>query len=132
MSWLTRLLRGPETPVLTATPDAPGARTSAATAATTTLGGPAVRPDAGGLTGEQLLARVEGIPLTKFREGYDIAQVDALAVQVAAALDGLDDSFRPEDVLDAKFSATKFREGYDQDAVDDLLDEVVVALRARV
>ncbi|GIG36458.1 hypothetical protein Cpa01nite_18390 [Cellulomonas pakistanensis] len=130
MSWLTRLLRGPDAPVLTASPDAPSAPTGAATA---TLGGPSAgaRDHGPGLTGEQLLARVEAIPLTKFREGYDVHQVDALAVRIAAALDGADEAFRPEDVLDARFAPTKFREGYDQSAVDDLLDEVVVALRTR-
>lgn len=88
---------------------------------------------AGALTGSELRARVAGIRHTHYREGYDIAEVQALTERAAAALDALAQGFTvtltADDVLRAKFQATKFRDGYDQDEVDDLLDEVVQALR---
>jgi DivIVA domain-containing protein len=116
MSWLTRLLRGEDAPLLTAS-------------GTTAV--PAPAPGAAPLTGAALRARVSAIPRTKFREGYDLGHVDAFVAQVAAALDGTGAPMTPADVLNARFKATKFAEGYDQDAIDDLLDEVVVTLRAR-
>jgi len=117
VSWLTKLLRGSDAPMLSATSataprDRGGARGS-------------------GLTGAQLRARLAATPVTTFREGYDQGEVEEFAERAAAALDGVDGSLAPEDVLNQRFQATKFREGYDQDAIDDLLDEVVVALRAR-
>lgn len=124
MSWLTKLLRGPDAPMLSATSGtAPGEPSS---------GAPAGAPSRGsGLTGAQLRARLATTPVTTFREGYDKSEVEGFAERAAAALDGVDGSLAPEDVLNQRFQATKFREGYDQDAIDDLLDEVVVALRAR-
>ena len=71
---------------------------------------------------------------TKFREGYDITEVDALLERIAATFEhpagGRVGSLTADDVLNARFQATKFREGYDQDEVDDFLDTVVLALRA--
>ncbi|MBO1752047.1 DivIVA domain-containing protein [Actinotalea sp. BY-33] len=71
---------------------------------------------------------------TKFREGYEPEQVDALMARVAAGLDAAATGEAPgvtaEDVLNARFKATKFTEGYDQDQVDDFLDRVVASLRA--
>lgn len=118
MSWLTRLLRGEDAPLLTA---------SGPTASVPTPAGPASGP----LSGAALRARVAAVPRTKFREGYDIDQVDAFVERAAAALDGTGALVAPADVLNARFKATKFAEGYDQDAVDDLLDQVVLSLRAR-
>lgn len=93
----------------------------------------AARADAAAPTGAELRARVAAISRTKYREGYDITQVDAFTEQAAATLDahaaGLTGPLTPDDVLRAKFQATKFRDGYDQDEVDDLLDVVVNALR---
>jgi DivIVA domain-containing protein len=40
-------------------------------------------------------------------------------------------ALRPDDVVDAKFSATLLRAGYDQESVDDFLDRVVGDLRVR-
>ncbi len=119
MSWLTKLLRGPDAPMLSAT---------SGTAADGRGGAPGRGAE---LTGAQLRARLAATPVTKFREGYDQGEVEEFAERAAAALDGVDGSLAPEDVLNQRFQATKFREGYDQDAIDDLLDEVVVALRAR-
>lgn len=102
-SWLTRLLRGGDAPVLT----------------------PAI-------TGPELLARLDTLRRTSFREGYDTGAVIELVGRCAAALDGTAaDPVSDRDVLGARLPATKVREGYDQDQVDDLLDEVVRALRAR-
>ena len=70
---------------------------------------------------------------TKFREGYDVAEVDAFVIEAVAALDAAARAQVPgltaDDVLNRRFRTTKFREGYDQDEVDDLLDRVDRGLR---
>ncbi len=72
---------------------------------------------------------------TRFREGYEPAEVDALLDRVAVSLDELaagrvgPHTLGADDVLNARFAATKFRDGYDQDQVDDFLDTVILALR---
>jgi DivIVA domain-containing protein len=85
------------------------------------------------LDATRLRAEAATLTHTKFREGYDIAAVDAFLVRAGVALDerrrGAPLSLTPDAVLTAKFASTKFREGYDQDEVDDLLDRVVVSLR---
>lgn len=141
MSWLKRLLRGPEAPVLGASgpvgvPPAPGTGAPAATGAGAPRPSPAATgPGAGthspvpGLTGAALRARAAAFPQTSFREGYDIDQVDAYVAQLAAVLDGSSPPVTADEVLHARFGYTKFRAGYDQDAVDDLLDEVATTLR---
>ena len=71
----------------------------------------------------------------KFREGYDMHDVDAFLARVQAAMTAADEGragatdLRPEDVVNARFAPTKFREGYHQDEVDDFLDLVTAALR---
>lgn len=84
------------------------------------------------LRGDDL--RAARLQPTKFREGYDMAQVDALLERAAVALDeharGAAPSLTADEILASKFAATKFREGYDQDETDDLLDRVVQSLRA--
>ncbi len=70
---------------------------------------------------------------TKFREGYDQGQVDALLDRVADALRPPHERRFPtaitrQEVQDSRFKATKFREGYDQGQVDDFLDRAVAAL----
>ncbi|GAA2724439.1 DivIVA domain-containing protein [Cellulomonas aerilata] len=73
---------------------------------------------------------------TTLREGYDVAQVDALLERVATSLDDLaagrvdPHTLTAEEVLDARFPATRFRDGYDQNQVDDFLDAAILALRA--
>lgn len=73
---------------------------------------------------------------TKFREGYDMGEVDALLERAAATLEVLAGA-RPgpaalsaRDVAESRFMATKFRDGYDQVEVDDFLDRVAAALVA--
>jgi DivIVA domain-containing protein len=122
MSWLTRLFTGEPAPMLSAGAlPAPGRSVPAAAAA----------GDAGALSAGEL--RATTLPRTKWREGYDIAQVDLFLARSAAALDvrarGGRADLTADDVVGAKFQATKLHEGYDQDAVDDLLDKVVAALR---
>ena len=70
---------------------------------------------------------------TRFREGYNVSQVDRLLADAAQSLElkerGQVPSMSAEQVLNVRFEATKFRPGYDQDEVDDLLDRVIHALR---
>jgi DivIVA domain-containing protein len=73
------------------------------------------------------------IPRVKFREGYDIVQVDALVESVAAPLDhweryGSYTGPLADDIARVRFQPTTFREGYDQDFVDDLLDGLVATV----
>jgi len=79
MSWLTKLLRGPDAPILSATSGtAPGTPSS---------GAPAGAPSRGsGLTGAQLRARLAATPVTTFREGYDQDAIDDLLDEVVVAL----------------------------------------------
>ncbi|MET4581874.1 DivIVA domain-containing protein [Conyzicola nivalis] len=70
--------------------------------------------------------------ITKFREGYEQAEVDALLDSATAALAAWESqgvaTLSSEDVNAHKFQTTKFGNGYDQDQVDDLLDQLVAAL----
>ena len=133
-SWLKRALRGDDPPMASGQSTAFVPSTVAVpspgpspTPTSTARAGEAT------LTGAELRVRVAAISRTKYREGYDIAQVEAFTEQAAAALDavaaGHTGPIVADDVLRARFQATKFREGYDQDEVDDLLDVVVNALR---
>ncbi len=72
--------------------------------------------------------------LTKWREGYDVDQVDDLLAQVEATFASYEQGRRvvpltADEVASARFNPTKFRTGYGQQEVDDFLDQVVVALR---
>jgi DivIVA domain-containing protein len=71
---------------------------------------------------------------SKFREGYNLVEVDAFLDRVETQLrtGGSDRSIpllTAQAVIDQRFSATKFRAGYDQDEVDDFLDRIVTELR---
>ncbi|WP_310796085.1 DivIVA domain-containing protein [Herbiconiux gentiana] len=73
---------------------------------------------------------------TKWREGYDIEEVDAMLARVAETLTAYEEGraapgqvLTGDEVVHQRFSQTKFRAGYDQDQVDDFLDRVAVALR---
>ena len=84
------------------------------------------------LTGEAV--RMRRFTMTRWREGYDVTEVDALLVHAAAALDALASgrtsgpSCTGESVRSARFAATRLRPGYDQDEVDDFLDLLAAAL----
>ncbi|CAN5297758.1 hypothetical protein BH11ACT3_BH11ACT3_13700 [soil metagenome] len=80
-------------------------------------------------------------PSTRFREGYDIADVTQLLALVSDTLAGYERprgqlTSRPRggmlagEVVAARFTPTKFRAGWDQDAVDTYLDRIVATLRA--
>ena len=70
---------------------------------------------------------------TRFREGYDPADVDVLLAEARSAIEswerGVATPLRAADIVNARFQPTKFRQGYDQDEVDDFLDSVVETLR---
>jgi len=71
---------------------------------------------------------------TKFREGYDMAEVDAFLLEVGAALEACERRLQPllqvARIENARFQPTKFRQGYDQDQVDNFLDDAIAALRS--
>jgi len=78
--------------------------------------------------------RAQRFTATKWREGYHAADVDALLVRAATALEELA-AGRPsptlltsDDVRSSRFEPTKLRPGYDQDEVDDFLDALADAL----
>jgi len=70
--------------------------------------------------------------ITKFREGYEQAEVDALLDRATTALAAWESrgaaALSSAEVNAHTFPTTKFGNGYDQDQVDDLLDRVVAAL----
>ena len=72
---------------------------------------------------------------TRFREGYDMGDVDACLTKVRRALESYERragglaELTAVQVVNSRFQPTKFRAGYDQDQVDALLDRVVAALR---
>lgn len=75
---------------------------------------------------------------TKFREGYEMAEVDQFLDQIARTLGRLESGYTsdadggrliaPNDILNKRFVPTKFRGGYDIDQVDDFLDKVQATL----
>lgn len=74
---------------------------------------------------------------TKFREGYDVEQVDDYLDRVMATLTAYEAGDRPgrglltaAEAQGARFSATKWREGYDVTEVDDLIDSIISTLRS--
>lgn len=73
--------------------------------------------------------------VTRFREGYDISEVDALLRRLATTLDALE-AGRPvqapvtaDELLNVRFASTRMSAGYDVVEVDDLLDMGLEALR---
>ncbi|MFD6165867.1 DivIVA domain-containing protein [Oerskovia sp. NPDC060287] len=87
------------------------------------------------LTAQQVLDTT--FTATKFREGYDVEQVDIYLDDVSATLKAYEAGGRPGTGLltsvearDARFSATKWREGYDVTEVDDLIDAIVGTLQS--
>lgn len=72
--------------------------------------------------------------LTKFRAGYELAEVDDFLDSLHNALAQWE-SGRPGTILAAvvvqqRFAVTKFRNGYDQDQVDDFLVKAAATLQA--
>lgn len=79
---------------------------------------------------------------TKFRSGYEIAEVDALLARAARTLEHLEQGLTvesdgtplltPDDLLHARFSPTELTEGYFVDEVDDLLDGIIDSLNTYI
>lgn len=79
---------------------------------------------------------------TKFRSGYEIAEVDALLARAARTLEHLEQGLTvesdgtplltPDDLLHARFSPTELTEGYFVDEVDDLLDAIIDTLNTYI
>ncbi|WP_181310299.1 DivIVA domain-containing protein [Nocardioides campestrisoli] len=69
-------------------------------------------------------------PLTKWREGYAIEEVDAFVHRCELALERRAGAVTEEELRQVRFTPTRFRHGYDQGSVDDRLDQLSVALRA--
>jgi len=88
------------------------------------------------LTSDQVVATFAS---TKFREGYDKADVDAFLATVRATLESYErvrgqlsvpvHRISSQDVVNVRFQPTKFRAGYDQDQVDDFLDRISATLQ---
>ena len=72
--------------------------------------------------------------VTKFRQGYDMIEVDDFLDRVVAAAQSGPHEIRRiiADIPTAKFQVTTFREGYDMVEVDDLLDIALHALRKHI
>jgi DivIVA domain-containing protein len=64
--------------------------------------------------------------VTRWREGYDKAEVDAFLARAALALD-THNPLSSLEVINVSFQPTRFREGYNQDQVDDFLDRLAKA-----
>lgn len=76
-------------------------------------------------------------PATKFREGYDVIEVDDFLDKLVATAKHYESGGTPAaapmtsaEVASARFPATKFREGYDVVEVDALLDKAVAVFRS--
>ena len=70
--------------------------------------------------------------VTKFREGYDMVEVDDFIdelISAAQALNPIQLAIMPDLILNKKFQVTKFREGYDMVNVDDFLDGALARFR---
>ena len=69
----------------------------------------------------------------KFREGYDIDEVDAFVAAVRASIaagPSAAGALGSDAVRNTRFQPTKFRPGYNQDEVDALLSQAEDTLRA--
>ena len=68
----------------------------------------------------------------KFREGYDIDEVDAFVAAVRASIaagPSATGALGSDAVRNTRFQPTKFRPGYDQNEVDALLQQAGDTLR---
>lgn len=64
----------------------------------------------------------------RFREAYDMAEVDAFLQRAHHALEARDGSVTAKDVTGARFKARRLG-GYDMGQVDDELERLAAALR---
>lgn len=75
-------------------------------------------------------------PTTKFREGYEVEEVDSFLDALAEAYRQVEqgaDRFpvTADVIVEKQFTATRFSDGYDQVAVDDYLDAIAADIQAR-
>jgi DivIVA domain-containing protein len=85
------------------------------------------RLNAGSRIGESPGASRQGglrFPVVRFREGYDICEVDAFIDTI--------DQRTADEVRGVRFSTTQLKAGYDEDEVDQFLDEQAARLADRV
>jgi len=90
------------------------------------------RPAGGSGTASAAL-RSTFLPVVRFRDGYDIDEVDAFLERVKDALDRPGtggDGLTPRDVATASFTTTSLRRGYDVVAVDRLLGRLAGSVQA--
>lgn len=66
--------------------------------------------------------------LTKYREGYDVGEVDAFILRIEEARQHIPPTLSADDVRAVMFPPSRLRTGYDQGQVDDWLDEVAADL----
>ena len=72
--------------------------------------------------------RATTFTVTRWREGYDKAEVDAFLARLALAVD-THSTITPMEIVNARFQPTRLREGYNQNQVDNFLDRVVESLK---
>ncbi|MEH3034546.1 MAG: DivIVA domain-containing protein [Aeromicrobium erythreum] len=60
----------------------------------------------------------------KFREGYDVDEVDDFLLAVERRLTGRPDSALAHDIASVRFTPRRLRGGYDMGEVDAYLDEL--------
>src|SRR5690349_14386128 len=66
----------------------------------------------------------------RWREGYDIDEVNAFLERLAATVEGryVDSPVTVADIRNVSFTPVRFREGYSVDEVDAFLDQAAQAL----
>lgn len=69
-------------------------------------------------------------PTTRWREGYDVASVDAFVARAERAVSMRDGSVTAREVEQVRFAPVRLRAGYDMGEVDDRLARLAQELRA--
>jgi DivIVA domain-containing protein len=69
-------------------------------------------------------------PTTRWREGYDVASVDAFVARAERAVSMRDGSMTVREVEQVRFAPVRLRTGYQMDDVDDHLARLAQDLQA--
>ena len=69
-------------------------------------------------------------PTTRWREGYDVASVDAFVARAERAVSMRDGSMTAREVEQVRFAPVRLRTGYQMDDVDDHLARLAQDLQA--
>ncbi|WP_114423686.1 DivIVA domain-containing protein [Nocardioides houyundeii] len=79
----------------------------------------------------QVAAQVNAalFPVTRFRVGYDMQEVDRFLARIGEDLTSGDPRIQAQEVADKRFKPVRMRDGYGVNEVDDLLDQVANHLR---